>query len=143
MNKFRTITEKYIFLGVRQDNIEFAIDAVKDGTRREIIIDSLTADYRGMNEEQAQHLLNELFVANGGEFKKENRGGYLYAALFLLVGIACLVILIALLYNNGYSRIGKLIALGIVALGGISGGIKLLLKAIQGKFRDEDEPFKD
>jgi hypothetical protein len=53
------------------------------------------------------------------------------------------VILIALLYNNGYSRIGKLIALGIVALGGISGGIKLLLKAIQGKFRDEDEPFKD
>jgi hypothetical protein len=143
MTKLDSVKEKYTIQGISLDNIEFAIDAVKEGTKREIIIESLTADYRGLSFDKSTNLLDDLFAATGGEFKKENRGGYLFGSLFLLVGFACLLILIMLLKDGEVSKIGKLIALGIVAVGAILVGIKYLLKSLKGKFREDDEPFKD
>ncbi len=42
MSKFDPIIEKYKSRGVSAENIEYAIVAVKDGTRREYIIRNLT-----------------------------------------------------------------------------------------------------
>ena len=89
MKKFDTIIDKYLKIGVSKDDIEYAISEVKNGTKRAYIIENLTADYRGMHFEQATALLEDLFAANGGEFKKENRGGYLYGIVFLMFGLSC------------------------------------------------------
>lgn len=138
MAKFDTIKDKYLALGVTEDNIDFAIGAVKDGSKREHIIEILTADYRGMTESQSTALLEELFVANGGEFKKENSGGYLYGVLFLLLGAASTVVLV-MLVREDYYRI-KLLLLSIAGvLFGFFMGIMSIVRAIRGKFRDEDE----
>lgn len=138
MAKFDTIKDKYLALGVTEDNIDFAIGAVKDGSKREHIIEILTADYRGMSESQSTALLEELFVANGGEFKKENSGGYLYGVLFLLLGVASTVVLVMLIRED-YYRI-KLLLLSIAGvLFGFFMGIMSIVRAIRGKFRDEDE----
>jgi hypothetical protein len=39
MKKFDQIIEKYRNKGVGANNIEYAIDSVKDGTKRELILD--------------------------------------------------------------------------------------------------------
>ena len=75
MQTFELIKSKYLILGVTEDNLDYAIESVVDGTKREIIIETLTADYRGMPPNQANQLVEDLYTANGGEFKKENRGG--------------------------------------------------------------------
>jgi hypothetical protein len=140
MGKFDTVAEKYISKGVRPDNIEYAISAVKDGTRREHIIDSLTADYRGMTIFDSMHLLDELYEANGGEFKKENRGGYLYGTLFLLMGLSCTFYICYVLLFGGV--IVRPILVGLGAITGTFTGASFCIKSIRGKYRDEDEPFK-
>jgi hypothetical protein len=141
VGKFDKLIEKYSEKGVSADNIAYAISAVKDGIRREHILESLTADYRGMNSEQSIHLLEDLFAANGGEFKKENRGGYLYATMFLLIGCVCAFFILSGLYYGEVPRKPVLFLVG--ATGGIGGGIYYLTKSLKGKFRDEDEPFKN
>ena len=83
MNKFENLVIKYTAIGVSKENIEYAISSVKDGTKREFILESLTADYRGMEYGLANSMLEELYKLNGGEFKKENRNGYLYGIFFL------------------------------------------------------------
>ena len=65
MGKFDSIKEKYTARGINPDHIDYAISSVKDGAKREHIIDNLTADYRGMNNEQSVALLEELFIVNG------------------------------------------------------------------------------
>lgn len=138
MAKFDTIKNKYLALGVTEDNIDFAIGAVKDGSKREYIIEMLTADYRGMTEARSIAILEELFEANGGEFKKENSGGYLYGVLFLLLGIASTVVLVMQLQEE-YLRI-KLLLLSIAGvLFGFIMGASYIIKAMRGKFRDEHE----
>ena len=141
MGKFDAIMEKYIAKGFSADNIDFAISAVKDGTKREHILESLTADYRGMSNEQSTALLEDLFIVNGGEFKKENSGGYLYATMFLLVGFVCAFFIISSLYYG--EALTKAGLFGAGAIGGISGGFYYLAKSVKGKFRDADEPFKE
>jgi hypothetical protein len=99
MGKFDIIKSKYLTLGVTEDNIHYAIGAVIDGTKREHIIETLTADYRGMSESQSSQILEDLFEANGGEFKK-NRGGYLYSILLCLAGVTGIGFLIAMLVSG-------------------------------------------
>jgi len=141
MQKFDPIKSKYLKLGVSEDNIEYAIAAVIDGTRRDHILETLTADYRGMSESQSTQLLNDLFEANGGEFKKENRGGYLYGILFCIVGVTGIGFLIAMLVSGEF-RIKFLILSGAVAVFGLLKGPSLILKSLRGKYRDNDDPFK-
>ncbi|WP_315814431.1 hypothetical protein [Paraflavitalea speifideaquila] len=71
MKNINIIKAKYLGKGVTADNLEYAIEAVKDGSKREHIIENLTADYRGMQAGEANQLLEELFVASGGEFKRK------------------------------------------------------------------------
>lgn len=140
MAKFNLIKEKYLLLGVREDNIDFAISAVVDGTKREHIIESLTADYRGMTEAESTRLLEDLFAANGGEFKKENRGGYLNGALLLLVGLLGAGFFIAMLISGGVKI--KFIVLSLVAaLFGLPAGVIAIIKSVKGKYRDNDDAF--
>lgn len=140
MAKFNLIKEKYLLLGVREDNIDFAISAVVDGTKRVHIIESLTADYRGMTEAESTRLLEDLFAANGGEFKKENRGGYLNGALLLLVGLLGAGFFIAMLVSGGVKI--KFIVLSLVAaLFGLPAGVIAIIKSVKGKYRDNDDAF--
>lgn len=141
MKKFANIIEKYQSRGVSFDNIEYAVESVKRGAKREHIIDNLSADYRGMNLTDANGLLNELFEANGGEFKKENRYGYLYSTFLLMLGLP-LAFYIYYVFTYG----GVLVRPVLVFAGAITFnflGIVLLIKAIRGKYRDSDEPFND
>jgi hypothetical protein len=142
MRKIDLIKQKYLGIGVREDNIDFAIDAVLEGTKRELIIETLSADYRGMPEAQSSQLLEELFEANGGEFKKENRGGYLYGYLLLLVGVLGAGILVAILLSGEW-RLKFIILSGAAALFGLVQGPVLLYKAFRGKYRDGDAPFEN
>jgi len=141
MPKFNSAIDKHSKNGISTDNIEYAISAVKDGTKREHILENLTADYRSLTHEQGNALLDDLFVAGGGEFKKENRGGYLFGSMFLLVGLSCAFYIFYVLYYGGV--LVRPVLVGIAALVGIAGGVRYLVKSIKGQYRDHDEPFKD
>ena len=137
---FVNIKSKYLALGVKEDNIDYAISAVTDGAKREHIIETLTADYRGMSESQSTQILEDLFEANGGEFKTENRSGYLYGILLCVVGVVGLCILIALL-ASGNLRIKFIVLAAGAALFGLLKGPALIVKAFRGKYRDSDDPL--
>jgi hypothetical protein len=141
MSKFKSVREYYLNKGFSEDNIDYTISAVNDGAKREHIIESLTADYRGMSYEDATNLLNSIYGVSGGEFKKENRGGYLYGAFFLLIGIPCAIYIFYVLSYGGILVRPVLIFAG--AGFGILGGIGLIVKSISGKYRDSDEPFSN
>jgi hypothetical protein len=141
MKQFEEIISRYNKMGVDAGNIEFAIDSVKDGAKKEHILENLTANYRGMSSDQATALLDELFVANGGEFKKENQGGYLYGTMFLMAGITCSLFIASAFYYHEMLMKPALFVIG--AIGGLSGGVYYFSKAIKGKFRDSDEPFRE
>ncbi len=142
MSKFISVKEKYLQLGVKEDNIDFAIAAVTDGNKREHIIENLTAGYRGMTAAQSNQLLEELFAANGGEFKKENQGGYLFGSLLLLIGIAGAAFFITMLLS-AEGKLKFILLSFSAAVFGLAGGIKLFLKAFKGKYRDSDDPFAE
>jgi hypothetical protein len=139
MSKFKSIKDYYLNKGFSEDNIDYAISAVQYGAKRDHIIESLTADYRGMSHENASILLNSIYGVSGGEYKKENRGGYLYGAFFLLIGIPCAIYIFYVLSFGGVLVRPVLIFAG--AGFGILGGIGLIVKSILGKYRDSDEPF--
>lgn len=137
---FTSLKSKYLLLGIKEDNIDYAISAVKDGTKREHIVESLTADYRGMTEKESTSMLNDLFEANGGEFKSENRGGYLYGILLSATGILGLGFLLGML-SSGEWKLKFLIIAASAALAGLGKGPYLIVKAFRGKYRDADDPF--
>lgn len=141
MQTINQIKEKFLFRGVNEDNIDFAIGAVKEGGKREHIMESLTADYRGVSAEQSTRLLDELYEAVGGEFKKENNTGYLYGVLFLLVGLAGAGFFIAMLVTGEW-RLKFLIIAGGAALVGLANGITSIVKAVKGKYREADDVFE-
>ncbi len=137
--EFANIKSKYLALGVTENNIDYATEAIIDGTKREHILETLTADYRGMTESQSTQLIEDLFQANGGEFKKENRGGYLYGILFCIVGLIGLGLLIAMLISGEWKP--KFIILSVAAaLFGLIKGPGLIIKSFRGNYRDSDEP---
>jgi hypothetical protein len=139
MNKFDAIKQQYLQKGIPESTIDYAMESVEYGTKREYILENLTADYRGMTREDATLLVEALFTANGGEFKKENRGGYLYGGALLAAGLL-------LTFYIGYVLIfgGLLVRPALVGFATIfclGSGARLLFKAARGKFRDSDEPF--
>ncbi|NII28996.1 hypothetical protein HB364_28215 [Pseudoflavitalea sp. X16] len=141
MKNIDAIKARYLDQGVREDNFLYAVDAVKAGSKREHILESLTADYRGMDYIEATQLLEELFAANGGEFKKENRSGYLYGAFFLLLGLAA-SFYIYYVYTYGGILV-RPILIWAMAIVFTLAGLGYILLSFIGGYRDSDEPFKD
>ncbi len=131
MKKFEPLIKKHTALGIKYENIDYAISAIKDGTRRELILESLTADYRGMNYPDAYTLLEDIYKTIGGEFKKENRGGYALSILLLVFGIACFLwIYLSFLEDDPIPDIFYYYgALSTIA------GITILAYTLDGKFR--------
>lgn len=138
--RFQNIRSKHLLLGVKEDNIDYAISAVADGAKREHIMETLTAGYRGMTQSESTALLNDLFEANGGEFKIENRGGYLFGILMCVIGLLGLGFLIAML-ASGELRIKFMMLAASAAIFGLAKGPFLIIKAFRGKYRDSDEPI--
>jgi hypothetical protein len=139
-SRFANIRSKHLLLGVKEDNIDYAISAVVDGARREHIMETLTAGYRGMTETESTALLDDLYEANGGEFKIENRGGYLFGILLCVIGVLGLGFLIAML-ASGELRIKFVMLAAGAALFGLAKGPLLIIKAFRGKYRDNDDPL--
>lgn len=140
MRKYDAVKQQFLDKGFKQENIDYAIDAVKNGTKREFILENLTADYRGMSREEAVPLVEAMFAAGGGEFKKENRDGYLYGGALLAGGLLLVFYIGYVLLFGGVLFRPVLVVTAAVAL--LSLGTKLLLKAMKGKYRDSDEPFR-
>ena len=136
MGKFDAIIEKYNQNGIDEIHIEYAVSAVKDGTKREFILENLTSDYRKVAPPQAVSLLEDLYVANGGEFKKENRNGYWYAALFLIIGVGCSYYIFYVFTYGGIIVKPVLVFAGAIA--GTLGGLFNLIRSISGKYRDDN-----
>ena len=86
--KLEEVKEKYVSLGVPEKNVEYALNAVKSGTKKDFIMKNLTSDIRKVEPTTANNMLDEMFAANGGEFKHENRGGYLYSTFYLIAIVA-------------------------------------------------------
>ncbi len=141
MSKYADVMKRYTEKGISTDTIEYAISSVKEGSKREHILESLTASYRGMQPMEANMLLEELFLMNGGEFKKENRTGYLYGAFFLLLGVLCAAY-IAYTFIAGVTWHRPILS-SIGAVTGLGAGLSLIIKSLRGKYRDIDDPFVD
>ena len=141
MGKFISIKNKYLAAGVSENNIDFAIESVSDGIKREHTLETLTADYRGMSVDEATRLLEDLYAANGGEFKKENRGGYLYGILALVIGALSIGYLVMAFTGSEEQKLKFILLTGVGAVAGIGGGIYFIAKAIHGKYRDDTNPI--
>lgn len=140
MKKFSPVKSKYLSLGIKEENIDYAIGAVKEDAKREHIIENLTASYRGMTEATAVPLLDELYAANGGEFKSENRGGYITGAILCILGIAGTWFFISMLVSGEWTL--KILILSLAAaIFGLGKGIQLIIKSNKGDFRDTDDPI--
>ena len=115
---------------VRENNIDFAIDNIKRGIQRHLIINDLIASHRAMELTQANQMLNDLYEAYGGEHKKENRRGYIYGAMFMVVALA-----VGMLELNKNEQVSpKLEVIGLVC--GVLGIFSFIL-ALTGRFREE------
>lgn len=137
MSKIANVKHAYLLKGISEDNILYAIDAVKSGTRREQILENLTADYRGVSEQDANVLIEDLFKANGGEFKYENRLGYLYGSFSLLIGLP-LSFYIWYVFTYGGVLIKPVLVFGGAILFTLS-GIVMIGSAVFGRYRQKHE----
>jgi hypothetical protein len=140
MKKFEAIITKYSEQGVSEDNIEYAISAVKDGSKREHTLESLTADYRGMDRTVANNMLEEMYSVNGGEFKKENRNGYLFGTFLLMIGGGLAYYIWSVFHYGGI--LNRPFFTSAAAFVALIGGGYLIFMSLLGKYRDDMEPFE-
>jgi hypothetical protein len=136
MGKFDAVIETYRMKGVRDDNIEYIITSIKSGTKREFILESLTADYRGMKHADANEMLDAFYEAYGGEFKQESKSGYLVGFFILTVGLLRVFFRVA---GRTMDEIIRdpwdiLVVIGIVVLA----ATYFFVKAYRGNFREKD-----
>lgn len=99
----KELKEKYLKLGVLEKHFDYAVSAVKNGTKREIILKNLTSDVRKMDSELSSNLLNDIFQSNGGEFKYENRIGFLYSLAYFMVAFLCFLLIYISVFSSDYS----------------------------------------
>jgi hypothetical protein len=131
--KIDAIKEKYLSLGVQEKNFIYACEAVKGGKKREMILKNLTSDVRKENPEVSEDMLIEMFKINGGEFKYENRGGYLYSTIYLIAIVVLGLLFFTINDNNGRNLKFKI---GIAFILFLFLFIKTLAPTIKGKFRE-------
>ena len=134
--KFTNLKIELINAGLSEKNFEYLYNAIKSGTKRELIFKNLTSDVRKVNPEIANISIEKMYKLNGGEFKYENRSGYLYSAAYSIIAIAGLLILISFL--SGYKLSTKIVIASALLFFGFSyKAITTILKTVRGKYRDE------
>jgi hypothetical protein len=137
MKKYEAVKERWLQRSVAEEPIDFAIDSVRDGVARDLIMEGLTCDYRSLPAPQAEALHNDLYVAHGGEFRNKKRSGLITGTAMLVIGCS----ITYLLYNglkesSGTTRFPwKLVALpATCALAGLS----LILGSLTNAHKDPD-----
>lgn len=131
MKNLNEIKEKYVSRGLPEKHFDYAFNAVKSGTKKDIIIKNLTSDVRKVNHVLANNMLDDMFLANGGEFKYENRGGYLYSTFYLIV----IIILGAIvLFSNNSESLRIKLSFALVAF--LILFFRTLMPTLKGKFRE-------
>ena len=134
--KFIDLKTQLISNGFSEKNYDYLYNAVKSGTKRDLIIKNLTSDIRKVELNQANFALNEMYKLNGGEFKYENKSGYMYSVAYIIIAIVGLLLLIS--YFSGYEMSIKLLVAGILLFVGFSfKAISTILKTLKGKYREE------
>ncbi len=139
MSKFNVIKAKYIALGVSDENIEYAINAVKEGRNREHLTEGLMEDYRGVHFTIATDMVDDLYKISGNEFRKQNISGFVLGLLGLAIGLGCCYYLYTVFKEGGVIVRPALVILAAV-VGTIGGAISLIM-AIAGKHK-EDPAYK-
>jgi hypothetical protein len=88
MKQYEAVKERWLQRSGAEEPIDFAIDSVRDGVARNPIMEGLTCDYRGLSAAQAEALLNDLYVAHGGEFRNNKRSGLITGTAMPVIGSA-------------------------------------------------------
>lgn len=140
MPTIQVIKQEFQLEGINEEHIDYAVSAIKEGTRRELIMENLI-DQRGLDAFKSSELLDNLYQLNGGEFKVENRGGYVMG-IFSLMGGLGLIAWSVFLFVNKIKLVGAII-LGFSGAAMVLNGVIILVTALRGKYRDEMDPFKD
>jgi len=140
MSKYQEAKDGFGQIGVNEGHIDYAMSAIKEGTRRELIVENLVGQ-RGLAVSTSDDLLNQLYQLQGGEFKIENRGGYIMGIFSILAALGLAGFAIFLFYNKNKMALAVALSFGSVAL--IVNGIRILIAAFRGKYRDDMDPFKD
>jgi hypothetical protein len=126
------IKEKYVSLGIAEKNVDYALNAVKSGTKKDFIMKNLTSDIRKVEPVIAHNMLDEMFAANGGEFKYENRGGYLYSTFYLIAIVALGIVTFYFSRENRSMqfKLGSALLVFIVLF------FRTFIPTIKGRFRE-------
>lgn len=120
MRGFEAISEKYYQAGVSLDDIEYAVTAVKFGSNPDNIIENLKVGYKGLNDELANALLQDLLIANTIETKRRKRTIFALGMLYAMVGCTCSYYLLHVLFVGGVLHRPVFVALA--AIGGLTIG---------------------
>ncbi|SEF57506.1 hypothetical protein SAMN05421847_0358 [Halpernia humi] len=137
MNKnFINLKEELLRKGFSERNFDYLYNAVKSGKNREVIFKNLTSDVRKVEPSMATEALDKIFEINGGEFKYENRNGYMYSIAYAIVAVLSLLMIIA--YLNGSFIKLKLFIAAIAGFFIFSYKfVTTLYKSSRGKYRGE------
>lgn len=130
--KLEEIKDKYVSLGIAEKNVDYALNAVKAGTKKDFIMKNFTSDIRKVDKATANNMLDEMFAANGGEFKYENRGGYLYSTFYLIaiVGLGVVTFYFSKENRSMQFKFGGALLLFIVLF------FRTFIPTIRGRFRE-------
>ena len=134
--KFIVLKEKLILKGFSEKNFEYLYNAVKTGKNREVIYKNLTSDVRKLEPAFANEALDKIFEINGGEFKYQNRSGFMYSIAYAMVAIFSLLIIIGYLNGNLFSLNFFVAVIGLFFTFSYK-LISTLYKSSTGKYRGE------
>jgi hypothetical protein len=70
MKDLFSLKDKFVTLGMKESNIDYAIDAIEYGTEKELIIQNLTSVYRNETEENSNQLITEILDELKGPRKR-------------------------------------------------------------------------
>ncbi|RYY96596.1 MAG: hypothetical protein EOO11_13080 [Chitinophagaceae bacterium] len=137
MKKYQPVKQSWLQRNVAEEPIDYAIESVREGVPRSLIVEGLTSDYRGLTAPQAEALLNDLYAAHGGEFRNKKRSGLITGTAMLVIGIG-----LTLFVYSGMERSGgigsfpkKLI---ILPAGCALLGLLMILAVLVGAHKDPD-----
>jgi len=140
MDVIKSIKQEFEQGGIGSEHIEYAYSAIMDGIRRELIINNLV-NQRGVNESKSHELLNRLYLLNGGEFKVENRRGYMSG--ITIIGAAIVLVLYSIVFRifRPYEKQPTISGKNWRDL--FAQSFRIFGATFKGKYREEMDVFND